>query len=182
MRRALDLLYGLSGALAALFLAAICGIVLLQVGANAVNALASAVTGRSAGLVVPSYAHFAGWFLAATSFLALAHTLRHGAHIRVVVAIQGVRGRPRRVLEAVVVAVGLALAAFFTWHSYGLVAESLRFGDVSSGLVRVPLWIPQSAVALGLTVLAIALADDLVAILRGRRPSYEPEPLWEEGE
>jgi len=36
----------------------------------------------------------------------------------------------------------------------------------------VPLWIPQSGMALGLVVLAVAFVDDLVATLRGRATSY----------
>ena len=83
LRRALDALYRLSGALAALFLVAICAIVLLQVGANCIDKIAEWTTGAPIGLVVPSYAEFAGFFLAASSFLALAWTLRHGGHIRV---------------------------------------------------------------------------------------------------
>ena len=37
----------------------------------------------------------------------------------------------------------------------------------------IPLWIPQSAMALGLAVLLLAMVDDLVAVLRGVQPSYE---------
>jgi len=37
----------------------------------------------------------------------------------------------------------------------------------------VPLWIPQSGMALGLAVLFITVADDLVAVLRGRQTSYD---------
>ena len=51
--------------------------------------------------------------------------------------------------------------------------ESHEFGDKSSGMVSVPLWIPQIPVALGLAILSIALADELVALLRGRPPSWE---------
>jgi TRAP-type C4-dicarboxylate transport system permease small subunit len=34
-----------------------------------------------------------------------------------------------------------------------------------------PLWIPQSAMALGVTVLAIAFVDEFVEVLRGRDPA-----------
>jgi hypothetical protein len=49
---------------------------------------------------------------------------------------------------------------------------SYRIHDVSQGLVAVPLWIPQSGMALGLTIMAIALLDDLIAVLRHGTPSY----------
>jgi TRAP-type C4-dicarboxylate transport system permease small subunit len=52
------------------------------------------------------------------------------------------------------------------------VGESLEFHDVSSGIVPVPLWLPQSVMALGLSVLTLAFADELWQLLRGRPTSY----------
>lgn len=173
MRRALDRLYQASGVLGALFLVAICGIVLAQVGANVIDALASWVTGSPIGLVIPSYADFAGFFLAASSFLALPYALRHGSHIRVTLLIQGLPDGVRRWFEVWCALLGAAMAGFAAWYMVSLVAESWRFGDVSPGLVAVPLWLPQSGMALGLIVLAVALVDDMIAALRGRTPSYE---------
>ena len=87
MRRVLDSLYSLSGAAAAAFLLAICGIVLLQVGANMIDSAATLVIGEPIGLVVPSYSEFTGFFLVAASFLAMANALRSGSHIRVTLII-----------------------------------------------------------------------------------------------
>lgn len=173
MRSALDLLYRVSGGIAALFLVAICGIVLLQVGANIIDRIASLTTGEAIGLVIPSYAEFAGFFLAASSFFALAYSLRRGSHIRVNLVIQHFTGQRRRWIEIWCVAVAAALSAYFCLFMISLVQESLEFGDVSPGMVAVPLWIPQSAMALGLIVLVIALLDELVGLLRGAEPTYE---------
>lgn len=172
MRTFLDWLYRASGALAASFLVAICVVVLLQVGANLIDALIKAFGGEPIGLVVPSYAEFTGFFLAASSFLALAYTLRAGAHIRVELLVQRLGKGPRRAAELWCVAASAAVAAYFTWYSTGLVFESVEFGDLSPGIVPVPLWIPQAAMALGLAVLAIALLDELVSLLRGGAPAY----------
>ncbi len=54
MRPFLDLIYRGSCSLAALFLAAICGIVLLQVGANLIDKLVGWFGGVPPGLLVPS--------------------------------------------------------------------------------------------------------------------------------
>ena len=62
---------------------------------------------------------------------------------------------------------------FFTWNTILLVADSIEYGEVSYGMIPVPLWIPQSFMALGLIVLTIALVDDIVRVLRGKKPSYE---------
>ncbi|MFQ5774222.1 MAG: TRAP transporter small permease [Kiloniellaceae bacterium] len=173
MRKSLDLLYQGSGALAALFLVAICGVVLLQVGANLIDKVVGWAGGEPPGLLVPSYAEFTGFFLAASSFLALAYTLRAGGHIRVSLFIQNLSGRRRRGMELWCLLMAGLLCGYFTVFLIRLVLESLEFGDLSPGMVPVPLWIPQTAMALGLIVLTIALIDEFVRVLRGGRPSYE---------
>lgn len=176
MRALLDGVYRASGAAAALSLVAICVIVLLQVGANLVDAIAKAAGYEPPGLLVPSYAEFAGFFLAAASFLALAYTLRAGGHIRVELLVHRLGRRARHVFEVWCLALGTAVTAYFSWYAIGLVLESLEFGDLSPGIVPVPLWIPQAAMALGLGILTIAFVDDLIEVICGRGPSYARTP------
>jgi len=173
MRAALDLLYRASGALAAALLVAIGIIVLLQVGANLIDKMVGWAGGTPPGLLIPSYSEFAGFFLAAASFLALAYTLRAGDHIRVSLLIHHLPPRARRLIELWCLAVAGSLSGYFAWHAFGLVLDSLRFNDLSPGIVPVPLWIPQAPVAVGLTVLTVALADDFFRVLRGATPTYE---------
>jgi len=172
MRRLLDQLYAASGAAAAAFIVAIALVVLAQVGCNAVDALIKAAGGTPIGLVVPSYAEFAGFFLAAASFLALAHTLQRGDHIRVMMVLQKLPQRAQRAAEYWCVSMGLFISGYFTWYTWLLVAESVEYNDLSPGIIPVALWIPQGAMALGLSVLTIALLDDLVRLARGGNPSY----------
>ncbi|MEM6971434.1 MAG: TRAP transporter small permease subunit [Pseudomonadota bacterium] len=167
MRRSLDLLYDGAGALAALFLLAIVVTVLIQVGFNIVDSLAIAFGAAPPGLVLPSYAEFTGYFLAAASFLAAAHTLRRGAMIRVALVIQRLRPATRRWVEVWCAGAGAVFAAYATYWMLLLVLESLEFGDVSPGMVPVQLWIPQSALALGLAIMTVALIDGTVAAYKG---------------
>ena len=161
MRRALDRLYGFCGGLAALSLAAIAVLILAQVVA------------RLLGLFVPAASDFAGFCLAASSFLALAYTFRAGGHIRVTLVLQRMPQRWRRGCDLASLAIAAALVSYFSWYTVGLVQDSWHFNDLSEGLVPVPLWIPQSGMAAGLIVLAIALVDELVNVLRGGKASYE---------
>lgn len=172
MRKVLDHLYRGSGIAAAVFLAAICVVVLLQVGANVIDVVASWILGHSFGLMVPSYAEFAGFFLAAASFLALAYTLRCGAHIRVSMIIQTLTTSQRRYVEVWCTALGALMSGYFSVYTIGLIVESFEFGDLSPGMVPIPLWIPQVPMAVGLVVLTIALIDEFVEALAGREPSY----------
>ena len=96
MRKLLDSLYLASGWAAACFIGAICTLVVAQVGLNLIDRVAGLATGTAIGLTIPSYADFTGFFLAAASFLALAHTLRQGGHIRVTLLISHLPDRLAR--------------------------------------------------------------------------------------
>ena len=161
MRAALDLVYRASGLLAGFFLVAIALLTAAQ------------VIGRVLGHGAYSFDDFAGFCLAATSFLGLAWTFRQNEHIRMTLVLHHARGALRRSFELACLAVAAMLVGLFAWHSCDMALTSYELHDVSQGLVAVPLWIPQSGMALGLVVLCIAVADDLVAALRRAPTSYE---------
>lgn len=170
MRAALDALYRASGVLAGFFLVCIAVMTLAQIG------------GRLLGFAARSFDDFAGFAMAASFFLGLAWTMRCGEHIRVSLLLHSLRGRARRALEIACLAASLFLCGYFAWWSVDMAWTSYQLNDVSQGLVAVPLWIPQLAMALGLVVLAIAMADDLLRSLRGGIPSYEAAEAAKAGE
>lgn len=173
MRRLLDWLYRASGWAAALFILAICVLVMAQVALNLIDKMASAILGEAFGLTIPSYADFTGFFLAAASFLALANTLREGGHIRVLLVVQNLPARYRHWVEIWCVALAGAVTVFLTAYTAFLTRESFVYNDLSPGMVAVPIWIPQTAMLAGLAVLSVALIDELFALLAGRQASYE---------
>jgi len=166
-RQALDRLYLLSGLLGATFIAMIFLLVLGQVSLNAIDRISGLLMGSAIGLTIPSYADFTGFFLAAASFFALAYTLRQGEHIRVTLFLSHFSERVRRWFEVWCLAATSALTLYFTWYALLLVRESYSYHDLSSGMIAVPIWIPQLAMFLGLLVLAIALLDSLFMALFG---------------
>ena len=107
--------------------------------------------------------------MAAAGFLALAHTLKRGEHIRVTLLINALRGKSRKALEVWALAIALLLAALFAFYSCRLVWQSYTFNDISTSNDATPLWIPQLSMAWGTLVLAIAFLDELVLELRGQR-------------
>ncbi len=173
MRRSLTILYNLSGALAAFCILSITLLVFAQVCLNLVDKLAVLFAGQAIGLTIPSYSDFTGLLLAASTFLGLAYTLRAGGHIRVTLVTGLLGDRVQRRVETLVLAVALAMVAYGTVYMGMLVAESHEFGDRTSGMVSLPLWIVQMPVAIGLVVLTIALLDDLTCTLMGQPASYE---------
>ncbi len=172
MRRWLDTLYKASCWVGAGSIGVICLLVVCQVLLNLLDRLSTLLTGSAIGLTIPSYADFTGFLLAAASFLALAHTLREGAHIRVSLIVGRLPEKIQKWLETWSIAFALAISFYFTGYTAMLTYESFTYHDLSSGMIAVPIWIPQSAMLFGLTVLTVALIDELVTVLSGKTPSY----------
>jgi TRAP-type C4-dicarboxylate transport system permease small subunit len=123
---------------------------------------------------VPGTDAYAGYLMAGAGFLALAHTLKRGEHIRVTLLLNALRGGGRKALELWALAAASLLALLFAFYSARLAWQSHVFHDISTGSDATPLWIPQLAMALGTAVLAIAFLDELVLELRGRRTQPNP--------
>lgn len=166
MLRLLDALYRIAGVIAAAAIVAITVLVSAQVCLN----ILARIGGPDWSFTIPSYADFAGFLLAAATFLALAHTLRAGGHIRVNLAVQAAPPKIRWGLELAALSLGVLVAGTATWFCIDLVGESLRYGDMSTGIVAVPLWIPQLPMVFGLALLTVALAHTLAEAIIARAP------------
>jgi TRAP-type C4-dicarboxylate transport system permease small subunit len=157
MRRALDALYDGAAALAALFM------VLLLV------AVLASVFGRQFHFNIPGTDAYAGYMMAGAGFLALAHTLKRGEHIRVTLVLQSLAPRARRALEIWALSAATVLSGVVAYYSVRLSWQSHLFNDISTGNDATPLWLPQLGMAVGTVILAIAFVDELVLELRGQR-------------
>jgi TRAP-type C4-dicarboxylate transport system permease small subunit len=157
MRRLLDALYDGAAWLAALFMIGLLAMVLL------------AIVSRLAHFHVAGTDAYAGYLMAASGFLALAHTLKRGEHIRVTLLLARLKGSARRGMEIWALFAATLLAALFAFYSVRLTWQSRAFHDISTGNDATPLWIPQLGMAIGTTILFIAFVDELVLELRGRR-------------
>lgn len=159
MRKGLDLLYKASGGFAALCLFMIAVTIVAQ------------IAGRLFGLTIDS-TESGGFFLAGTTFMGMAYTLKSGSHVRVTLLVARLKGRAAFFSDIWICAFATFGSAFLTWQTMRMVRDSWRFGDLSPGLLAVPFWIPQSVMLMGLAILTIAFADELVLVLRNRVPGY----------
>ncbi|MBS0444108.1 MAG: TRAP transporter small permease [Proteobacteria bacterium] len=163
MRRALDRLYDGCAALAACFMVGLLVAVLLS------------VIGRQANFNIPGIDAYAGYLMAGAGFLALAHTLKRGEHIRVTLLIGRLQGTSQRAMELWALFAASLLALLAAFYSVRLAWQSYSFHDISTSNDATPLWIPQLSMALGTAVLAIAFVDELVLEARGKRLPVMPE-------
>ena len=161
MRRSLDALYYGAAWLAALMMVGLLVMVLLS------------ISGRLLHFHVPGTDAYAGYLMAGAGFLALAHTLKRGEHIRVTLLLGMLQGGARRAMEIWALFAASALALLGAFYSARLVWQSHLFNDISTGNDATPLWLPQLGMAIGMAILSIAFIDELVLELRGKRSATD---------
>lgn len=160
IRRLLDGLYFAAGAVAAAFVALIA---VLMIGQSVL---------RELGVRTGAVPDVVAWCCAAAGFFAMAHAFKHGDFVRVTLLLEHVPPRVRRVLELVSLLIGTAAVSYLMWAAISFTYESWAFNDIATGLLPMPLWIPQMGFAIGSVLLWIAVVDELVIVLRGGRPSF----------
>ena len=162
MRKQLNALYDSAAALAAVFMMALLGMVLLS------------ILGRQLHFHVPGTDAYAGYLMAGSGFLALAHTLKRGEHIRVTLLLASLQGGLKKGLEIWAYGFAALLSCVIAFYSCRLVWQSRSFHDISTSSDATPLWIPQMAMALGTVILAIAFIDELILEITGKRVAITP--------
>jgi len=156
-RKLLDTLYK-----SALYAAAIFIVVLLAM-------VVAGVVGRLVGFHLRGSDAYAGYSMAAAAFLALAHTLKKGEHIRVTLLLQRFSERTTFAFEVGCYVVGLFFCGALAFYSVRLSWQSLVFNDISHSMDETPLWIPQIGMAVGTFIFFIAVVDELYLHLRYRK-------------
>ncbi len=121
---------------------------------------------------IPGLDAYAGYAIAATLFLALPASLRHGDHIRVTMVISKLPPRILNIFEYWCLSAASMLTIFFAYYAARLVWQTHAYHDVSAGADVTPLWIPQVLMLLGCIGLAVAFLDALVSRIQGR-PFFE---------
>ncbi len=160
MRKALDALYNGAAGLAALCIVGLLAMVVLS------------IVSRQLNFHVPGTDAYAGYLMAASGFLALAHTLKRGEHIRVTLILGALTGRWKKGLELWALGFATVLTAMFAYYCCRLAWQSHSFHDISTSSDATPLWIPQLGMAVGAVILAIAFVDELVLEITGKRVAY----------
>jgi TRAP-type C4-dicarboxylate transport system permease small subunit len=169
VRRALDAIYDGAGAMAALCLIVILCVIVLQMMA------------RWTGTPFPGSSEYAGYLMAAASFLAFAYTLNRGAHIRVNLLLTAL-GERRFWGELWSLVVGTAASSYLAWYAVKTVYWSWKLHDISQGQDVTPLWIPQLPMAFGAVLLAVCFADNLITLIATRRDNIRPDVVEQAAE
>lgn len=159
-------LYRLGAWGAATCMVAICALVALQVTFRLVDALLVLVGLNRLGFGITGLSEIAAYLLVGATFLGLAYTFIHHAHIRVTLLIGRLSPAWRAWFEVFCLTVALVISVLLSYGLIGIIRESLEFNDVSSGFLSIPLWIPQTVLLVGVILLCLALAEALFMTLR----------------
>jgi TRAP-type C4-dicarboxylate transport system permease small subunit len=161
VRRFLDRLYAAAAVLAAVCLASIAAVMLLQAGM------------RELSLPFPGADDIVSWLCAASAFLALGHTFRRGELVRVSLVLTHLGPGARRRAESACLISAAIVTGYAAWAITKFVYESWQFKELAQGLIQIPIWMPQMSLVAGSVILFIAVIDELVTHLQGRKTAYQ---------
>ncbi|MGH8832914.1 MAG: TRAP transporter small permease [Polaromonas sp.] len=129
--------------------------------------------GRQLNLALSGANDIVSWLCAAAAFFAMAHAFRHGDFVRVTLLLDTVSPRLRRTLDVTCLIIAAISVSYLTYSATAFTYESWEFNEMATGLVVIPIWIPQSTFVLGCWLLLAAMLDELVTVMQGGKPSYQ---------
>ncbi len=144
--RFFDRVYLWCGYLAGFFMVLIFAVTMLQ------------IVGRYVGYNPRGLTDYVGYFMGASAFLAFAHTLNRGAHVRIELFLS-MMGQHRHWAEKLSFLLSTLIATWLAYYAWAEVYWSFTLGDISQGMDATPLWLPQLSMAVGLSLMALAVAD-----------------------
>jgi TRAP-type C4-dicarboxylate transport system permease small subunit len=161
LRRTLDGLFNTAAALAA---CCVLGIFVLMIVGG---------VGRQLNLKVSGINDIVAWLCAAAAFFAMAHSFKHGDFVRVTLLIEKLPSKARRILEMMCLSIAAVAVAYLAYSATAFTYESYEFAEMATGLVVIPIWIPQATFVIGSWLLMLAVLDELWIVLRGGKPTYQ---------
>ncbi len=161
LRRALDWLFSAAAALAA---CCVLGIFVLMIVGG---------VGRQLNFKVSGVNDIVAWLCAAAAFFAMAHSFKHGDFVRVTLLLEKISAPARRALDMACLSIAAVAVAYLTYSATAFTYESYEFAEMATGLVVIPIWIPQATFVIGSWLLLLAVLDELWIVLRGGKPTYQ---------
>ena len=129
--------------------------------------------GRQLNLPVSGVNDVVAWLCAAAAFLAMAHAFRHGDFVRVTLLLEKLPRPVRRVFELACLAIAAVSVTYLAWSATAFTIESYEYAEMATGLVVIPIWIPQATFVIGSWLLLAAVLDELLTVVQGGVPGYQ---------
>lgn len=153
----------LSGALAMLLIVYVLCHILLEIGLR--------LFGESTYVLD----EFVGYAVATLTFLGLGYSLERNSIIKVNILSDQLPERYHWLLDLIASALSFAVFTWITYYWYINTLRSLKRGTTSSSIAETPLWIPETMVLIGLSLLCLTLFVRMLQLLSTRQvPHVEP--------
>ena len=139
---------------------------------------------------VPMSYEVGAFMLVFIVFMGLAYSQRQRAHIRVEFLTLRMPPRMRAIMDLVAFTLGIAIYGAIFYQTFKWSYHSFEIGEYVAGLVNIPKWPSQFAVAFGALLISLQFLSDwvnraaeVVALFRASRPAEESlsaaEPVGE---
>ncbi len=127
---------------------------------------------RAFGLALVGGDEVAGWLSASAAFCAFPYAFREGALIRMELILGRLGGQALRRAELAALLVASLWCVTMAWAMGRFVWQNAAFGERTTGLINIPIWPVQVPAVAGLTLLALAMLEQMWRVWRGERPLY----------
>ena len=143
-------IYKLSGYIAAIFLVFIAIFILLG------------ILSRLFGFYIRGLSEYSGYCMAASTFFALAHTFAEGGHIRITLFLEKLNKKFRKLFEIWCLSLATIFSGYIAFYFIKMLIISYKFEERSEGADEILIWVPQSPLAFGSTILFICIFHHLL--------------------
>lgn len=129
--------------------------------------VAMEVIGRSAfGHSFMVANEYSGYIAVMVTFLGIPYAVDKDALLRVNFLVDRLREKPRRGLELAFRLTAISVSGVIGYQLVRMAIKSFERGTFASTPAQTPLWIPQGAMVLGMALLVLMLAVQIIADLR----------------
>ena len=116
-------------------------------------------------VMAPGMDLMSGYTMAMASTWAFSYALRTGSHVRIDVLLPFMSPRVRWWADQAALASIVFFVAITSWKTWVMVMKSHEIGAVTNTYPLVPLWIPQTFVAIGFSMLAFTAIHMMVDMI-----------------
>jgi len=104
---------------------------------------------------------FSGYFLMASVFMGIGYCMRSHALLRVTIIYDRLPPAVRSVLQLVFDVMSLGFVLILASQLFRVVGNSYRDGTLSISQAEIPVWIPQTIMPIGISILILALVVEI---------------------
>ncbi len=101
----------------------------------------------------------------AIGFLGAAYCLKQDGHFSITFVVDKLKPKNRKVLKTITNIMGLIYSVIFVHKGIAMVMFSYDMEDVSTGLLEIPIWIPELLLPIGGLLLALQFMNKIISDL-----------------